>query len=183
MASAGDVIENPVTGDRVIFRKTARDTNGELLQFELSMKPHGASMFEHVHLRQEERVEVVSGTVRFRRGGKEKRLSAGQTAVLPAGIPHTLWNGGDDEAHVLVEARPALKTETAIETLFGLARDGKVDKRGMPNPLQGAVVASEYETFFARPPIPVQRAAVAVLAPIARLFGYRSRYPEYSGPE
>ena len=183
MAHQGDVIENPITGERIIFGKTAEDTNGELLQFELFMKPHGVAMLEHVHPRQEERVEVVSGTVRFRLGGKEQILSASQAAVLPPGIPHTLWNDGDYEAHVLVEALPALKMETAIETLFGLARDEKTNKRGMPNPLQGALLAREYETFFARPPIPVQRAFLAVLAPIARLLGYRARYPQYSGPE
>jgi hypothetical protein len=34
VAHAGEVIENPVTGERVVFRQTARDTGGELLQFE-----------------------------------------------------------------------------------------------------------------------------------------------------
>jgi hypothetical protein len=35
VAHAGEVIENPVTGERVVFRQTARDTGGELLQFDL----------------------------------------------------------------------------------------------------------------------------------------------------
>ena len=41
MAKQGDVIENPVTGERIVFRQTSADTNGELLQFELYLKPHG----------------------------------------------------------------------------------------------------------------------------------------------
>jgi len=183
MARQGEAIENPVTGERAVFRKRAAETNGEFLQFDLFMKRRGFVMPEHVHLRQEERIDVVSGRVRFRLGGKEEELRASETAVLPAGIAHTMWNDGDDEAHVSVEARPALKTETAIETVFGLAREGKVSERGMPNPLQGALLAREYETFLARPPVPVQRAILAVLAPIARLFGYRARYEKYSGPE
>ena len=32
MPKAGDVIENPITTDRIIFRKTREDTNGELLR-------------------------------------------------------------------------------------------------------------------------------------------------------
>ena len=40
MAREGDVIENPVSGARIVFRKTARNTNGELLQFDLFFKPH-----------------------------------------------------------------------------------------------------------------------------------------------
>src|SRR3990172_12874214 len=71
MAQGGDSIDNPVTGQRVIFRKRAGDTGGELLQFELFMKPHGPRMLEHVHPRQEELLEVVAGAVRYRLGGAE----------------------------------------------------------------------------------------------------------------
>jgi hypothetical protein len=92
-----------------------------------------------------------------------------------------LWNDTDDEAHLIMEVRPALGVETALETMFGLARDGKTNNKGMPNPLHGALLAREYELFLAGPPIPVQRAGMAVLAPIARLLGYRARYRQYSG--
>ena len=34
MARAGDVLENPVTGERIVFRRVAADTNGELLLFD-----------------------------------------------------------------------------------------------------------------------------------------------------
>ena len=181
MAKQGDVIENPVTGERIVFRKTAGDTNGDLLQFDLFLRPHGFVPVEHIHARQGERVEVVSGTVRYRLGGQEDGLSAGEAAVLPSGIPHALWNDTDDEAHLIMEVRPALDVETALETMFGLAPDGKTNNKGMPNPLHGALLAREYDLFLAGPPIPVQRAGMAVLAPIARLLGYRARYRQYSG--
>ena len=174
-------IENPVTGERIVFRKRAKDTNGELLQFDLIIQPHALVQVEHIHARQEERVEVVSGAVRYRLAGREQTLSANQATALPPGVPHTLWNDSDAEAHVLVEIRPALRTETAIETLFGLARDGKTNKRGIPNILQMSLLAREYETFLARPPIAVQKAVLAVLAPIAKGLGYRTRYAQYSG--
>jgi len=181
MAKQGDVIENPVTGERIVFRRTAAETGGELIEFELFLKPHGFVPFEHVHSRQEERVEVVLGSVRYRLGGQEEGLTAGQAKALPPGIAHILWNNSDDEAHLRMEVRPALEMETLLETVFGLARDGKTDKKGSPNPLHGALLAREYDIFLAGPPIPVQRAGMAVLAPIAKLFGYRARYPQYSG--
>ena len=182
MAKQGDVIENPVTGERIVFRQTAQDTNGELLQFDLFLKPHGFVPLEHVHSRQEERVEVISGLAGYRLGGKEEDLSAGQAAALPPGIPHTLWNNSDNETHLVMDVRPALQMETVLETVFGLARDGKTNDKGMPNPLHGALLAREYELFLAGPPIPLQRAGMAVLAPLARLLGYRTRYEKYSGP-
>ena len=34
MAKAGDTIESPLSGARILFLKTARDTNGQLLQLD-----------------------------------------------------------------------------------------------------------------------------------------------------
>ena len=43
MARAGDELVNPVTGLRTVFRKTARQTSGELLQVDrLSRLDHGS---------------------------------------------------------------------------------------------------------------------------------------------
>ena len=41
MIQAGDVIENPVTGERLVFRKTSRETNGEAVVLETFVKPNG----------------------------------------------------------------------------------------------------------------------------------------------
>ena len=41
MARAGDTIESPPSGARIVFLKTARDTNGQLLQLDDVMKGGG----------------------------------------------------------------------------------------------------------------------------------------------
>jgi hypothetical protein len=71
-----------------------------------------------------------------------------------------------------------------IKNLFGLARDGKTNSKGMPNPLQLAVFAQEFrpEVEFTKPPPAVQTVLFGALAPIAKLFGYRATYPEYDAP-
>jgi hypothetical protein len=68
--------------------------------------------------------------------------------------------------------------------LCGLANDGKVDRKGRPVPLQAAVIAQEFADtiVFTHPPQAVQRVAFAILAPIARLLGYRAIYPRYCKP-
>jgi hypothetical protein len=68
MAYSGQVIDNPVSGERFVFHRTAGDTGGELLAFELTLDPDGHVPGGHVHPVQEERFEVVRGTMRFRRG-------------------------------------------------------------------------------------------------------------------
>ena len=102
--------------------------------------------------------------------------------VVPAGTPYDWWKGGSEEAHARVQFRPSLDIETFFETIFGLARDGKLDGKGSPGVLQGVVLLKEYDMYLAGPPMPVQRALFAVLARVGRLLGYEARYPRYSGP-
>jgi hypothetical protein len=69
-----------------------------------------------------------------------------------------------------------------IETLYGLARDGHVNAREMPNPLQLALTAQEFSDVivFRKPPPAAQRLVFAALTPIARRRGYRATYPSRS---
>jgi quercetin dioxygenase-like cupin family protein len=179
MAKAGDELVNPVTGLRTVFRKTAQDTSGELLQVDWIGEPGWTTGPDHVHPRQEERFEVLSGKLGLRVGDVERVHSAGEVIMVPEGAPHAAWNAGDDEVHVLVDFRPALKTERAFETLAGLARDGKTNRTGVPkNPLRLALILREFEEeiYFVRPPLAVQRVILGALAFIGRLLGYRAEY-------
>jgi quercetin dioxygenase-like cupin family protein len=182
VASSGDVLIHPVTGERVIWRKVATDTDGKLLQGDLYAEPGGFVAAAHVHPRQEERFEVISGTLRLRVGEDERVLTAGDVAVIPAGLPHVWWNSGEDEVHVLGEFRPALRTEVFFETFFGLAADGKTNLKGLPNPLRLAVIMREYEDelHLARPSVRWQRILFGPLAVIGRAIGYRGWYPTYT---
>jgi quercetin dioxygenase-like cupin family protein len=189
VAKAGDVIENPDTRERITFLKTTQETNGELLRYEDVLPPR-FFIPEHVHPHQEERHEVLSGTLRGRVGGQERDYVAGERAIGPAGVPHAWRNPSEDEKlHLVSELRPPLRFETLFETSFGLARDGKTTKQGIPkNPLQLAVLVDETRGmfYFTRAPVAVQEAFLAlfaVVASVGRLLGYKARYPEYSGPE
>src|SRR2546430_12531334 len=160
MAKSGDILEHPVTGERLVWRKVARDTGGELLQADLYVAPGGFVAAEHVHPMQEERFEVLAGVLRLHIDGKEKTMRTGEIEVVPAGRPHVWWNGGQEELHVLGEFRPALRTEMFFETYFGWAKDGKTNRKGLPNPLRLAVLVDAYqdELRLARPPFAIQRA-------------------------
>src|SRR5262249_20135316 len=105
----------------------------------------------------------------------------GERLVVPAWMPHDWWNAGPEEALVRVEIRPAARFEAMILNAYGLGQDGKVNRKGMPNLLQLAVFAQEFDDViqFTRPPRVAQRVLFAALAPIARLLGYRGSYPEY----
>lgn len=185
MAHAGDVLEHPVTGERIQWRQVADDTAGGVLQADIWIKPGGFIAAAHIHPEQDEHFEILAGTATFLLDGSERSAEVGASFTVPAGHPHNWWNSGTDEVHAVVEFRPALRTEVFFETFFGLAKAGKVNAKGLPNLLQMAVILRAFapEIRLAKPPRAVQTLAFAPLAFIGRLLGYRASYPAYSSKE
>ena len=165
-------IVNPRTGQRMVFLTDSPD----LLEIDTINPPSKVVEPEHVHPRQESGARVVSGELTFRVDGVERVVGAGESITIPPAVPHHFWNAGDVDAHAVQWMKPALKTRSFFETFFALARDGKLDDKGMPGLLQLAALIPAYgdEIRVTSPPWPVQRAMVAVLGPIARLRGYRA---------
>jgi quercetin dioxygenase-like cupin family protein len=181
MSKAGDVIENPVTGERVVVRVGTEDSGGDLLAVDGHIKPGGAVTGEHVHPAIDEDFTVLRGRVGFRIDGRESIAEPGKRLHVPAGTAHDWWNAGEEDAHVRVEIRPGARFEEMALNLFGLAQDGKTNSRGMPNLLQAAIFAREFSDvlYFTKPPLWVQRLLFGALAGVARVLGYRGSYPEY----
>jgi quercetin dioxygenase-like cupin family protein len=177
MAYRGQVMDNPVSGERFVFHQTTDDTGGELLAFELVLDPHGQVPGGHVHPVQEERFEVVSGTMRFRKGLKTVVATAGDVVVVPPGTYHRFTNGGDGPAVVRVQVTPALRMEELYETAVALAREGRTLPTGMPKPLDLALFMREFEQEVTAAFAPgVVRAVMAPLAWLGARRGLDARY-------
>lgn len=181
MFKRGEVYDNPVTGERFVIRLGTHETGGERLIVDIYVRPGGAVAVEHIHPTLDETFTILKGRVGIAIGGESSIAEPGRRFQVPRGTAHNWWNAGDEEAHLMVEITPAARFEAMIRNLFGLAQDGRTDRKGMPNLLQLALLAREFEDVaqLVRPPRLVQRALFAVLAPIARLKGYRGSYPEY----
>jgi quercetin dioxygenase-like cupin family protein len=169
-----DRFENPVTGEVLVFHRTSEQTNGESVLVETIVRPEGFVAAAHVHPYQSERFEVLEGQLGLRVGEKELIVKPGDVALVPPGTPHRFWNAGDEQARFLCEVRPALQFESLIETMFTLAAEGKTNRKGLPNPLRLAVIArAHFDTVrLPFPPAPLQRAGLALGAPLGKLLGY-----------
>jgi quercetin dioxygenase-like cupin family protein len=178
MAYAGQTLQNPASGERITFRATAADTDGELLAIDLELPPgRRVPGGLHIHPLQEERFEVADGTMRFRAGRERLIAGPGEVVVVPAGVPHDFANAGDTGAVVHVEVRPALRMERLFETAVRLAEQGRTMHGGIPRPLDLALFLSEFENEVqaAAPPRWMQRLALAPLAWLARRRNDRAR--------
>ena len=178
MIRQGDSIENPVTGERIVFLETSAETNGEAVVIECHVKPLGFVAAAHVHPFQSERFEILEGSVTFKVDGQELPTRPGDVVLVPAGRKHQFWNAGEEEARFRCEIRPALGFERLIETMFSLAADGRTNRKGMPNPLRLAVIArAHFDTVrLPFPPAWMQRVGLLLGAPVGRMVGYRSTY-------
>ena len=179
MATAGQVIRNPVTGETTTFLVTAADSGGKVLEIEMAADPKAAGGTEHIHPKIMERYEMLEGRLSLLLEGNETTVSAGQHLDIPAGTKHSFWNPDDAPARVRVRFEPAGRFEEFMESLYALASDGKTNAKSRPKLLQAALIGRRHidDIALARPPVFVQRLLYAVLAPIARARGYRDRYP------
>jgi Cupin domain len=145
------------------------------------VQPGGAVAGEHVHHNLDERFTVREGKIGFRLDGEESVAGPGDVVEIPRGSRHDWWNAGEEVAVARVRVSDGVRFLLMIETLFGLARDGHTNKKGLPDPLQLAMFATEFRDVIVlrRPPAAVQSLAFGILRPIARARGYRGTYPQY----
>jgi quercetin dioxygenase-like cupin family protein len=169
---SGEQIESPSMGMRVIWREVTAD----VLSVDLAMRASAPVIPMHVHPHQEERITVLSGTVRSRSGERERLLRVGDSVVTPPGEAHTIEAAEDGDAEVHAELRPALRYAEFMERSFALDRAGYVNPRGRVNPVRMAATGpADAEFYLAAVPVAVQRPLLRLLARIGRALGY-ARY-------
>lgn len=192
MSRCGDVYENRVTGEYAVVLRGSEDRGDGPAIAHLTARPGAAVVGEHLHPYMSEKFTVVRGRLDAKIAGRSLSLSPGESATVEAGVVHDWWNSSAEEAHVLVEITrapgadhfDATRFELLVGMLFGLANDGKVDKKGRPFPLQAAVIAKEFAdvVVFTHPPPAVQKLVLGILAPLGRMLGYRAIVPSYCKP-
>ena len=165
----GTVLHNPVTGEFARFVEvTDERAVGELIAV-----PGGAVAGPHRHPTQEEHFEVLEGVLGFRRGDERGELRAGESVTVPRDTVHDWWNAGSENLRAMVTVSPPASFAAMIAAVWGLSALGRTTPKGMPRPLDGALMAEAFgrEIVFEKPPEAVQRAMAAVVAPIARRRG------------
>jgi quercetin dioxygenase-like cupin family protein len=191
MAKSGQILENAVTGVRVVFVETPQDSGGLQVVHEFTYPPGTGREYPHVHRLSSDWFEILEGQASYQLGGKTGQVKAGDTLDFPPGIPHLHpWNNSSEVLKLRQTVRfptPHMveleKIDGIVETFFGLAKDGKVNKDGVPSFLQVMVSFGDVlpELAMPRVPIVIQRVMMGALTGVGRLGGIRPRYPQYSG--
>ena len=75
-------------GGLMTLHVEGKDTNGALALAEVNLFP-GSEPPLHVHEREDEIFFVLEGSLEVTRGSEQMIIGAGESGVLPRGIPHT----------------------------------------------------------------------------------------------
>ncbi len=174
MARSGDELKG--IGSSLRFVETTADSGGERLVVEIAYAGGGGRPPLHFHPSQDERFEVLEGEIHAILDGVEHVLRPGDTLEVPAGTRHEMW--ATEPSRQRWETRPALKTESFFETLWGLQRDGQTNEKGVPPLPQMALTLRHFSDEFrlAKPPAIVQAVLFPPLAMVGRAQGRRPTY-------
>jgi len=168
---SGTVVETP-TGERIEVLRGAVETGGEFSEGLVTVAPGGHPSRAHIHPHQEERFQVQSGTVTFIVDSEEHVAHEGEVIVVPPGTAHQFYNRSDVAVSFVGRITPAGKLGLFFGQMKGL--------HFKPGFLQMMLFVQAYDAYPASPPPAVVRTMSFLVAPTARLFGYRSFYPEFA---
>jgi mannose-6-phosphate isomerase-like protein (cupin superfamily) len=179
---AGDVMWNPLTGEKAMLVESAEDSGGARIVADFAVEAGGfVPGGEHVHDHCAEHLEVRSGRITFVIEGEERTLAAGDAVTAPPGTWHRWFNPEPGEVRLTARVEPALRFEEAIAVFWGLCADRHTNAEGRPTPLLGALVGTRFrrEIRYRAPPDALQRLLFPPLAALARRRGLERTVERY----
>jgi mannose-6-phosphate isomerase-like protein (cupin superfamily) len=97
----------------------------------------------HSHAHEDQVAFVLEGTMTCWVGGQEMEVAAGGYVLRPAGIPHAMWNAGEEPIRFLEITNPAAGFQEYVSRLGAMIDSGEA------NPDSVGALAREFAiTFF-----------------------------------
>lgn len=123
---------NPVVGNRIEFKELCEETNGTRTVAEIIIRS-GGKIPLHYHNEFSEYYEVLEGELKIQIGKEIKTLQKGDYILIPVRTVHRYFNESNTEVKFKVVIQPGnIGYQLLIAVLNGLARDGKVNRKGLP---------------------------------------------------
>ena len=125
-------IYHPIQKDYVTFVETCEESGNRhtIVEVELAV---GGGVGMHYHKTYDEYFECIEGNLGIQLGGKLLVLTPGETAVARKGVNHRFINPGSEVCRFRCKITPGCRGfEESMQIAYGLARDGKINKKGMP---------------------------------------------------
>jgi mannose-6-phosphate isomerase-like protein (cupin superfamily) len=165
------------------FDQTVLGVNGDWMHTRLEVRPHAAGPPEHFHERFAENFTVKSGTLSILVDGEKRTLRTGESISIPPLVRHKPFNETGET--VIVESDDPktlpVKFGYILSQLYGLMDTYENGPSTAAIVMQLSVYGDDADTWIADgPSLQTQKVMRVVMAPTARLLGYKRYYPEYA---
>lgn len=173
MSELAKVIDvSAILGVKIFCNNTPAE---ELLDKPISVEAHfspGARSSHHIHPRQDESYQVLSGTLDLFLDNEWHKVESGQSISIPKGKVHAFRNSTNEIAKTINIHSPGLRFQEYLEVMEKLSQEGKVtDMTGF----RSGVYLSLHSLKFSNEFVPVQPPywLIKLMARIGTLLGYK----------
>ena len=186
-AATPDYANYFLPGDKLVskyegFDQTILGIKNGYLHTRLVVAPNAAGPPEHFHENFTETFTVKNGTLSMLVNGEKRILKAGETISVPPMTKHKPFNETGEPVLVESDDEKTLPVEFGyhLSQLYGIM-DTFPNGISMPQMMmQFAVYGTEADSYIADgPSLGTQKAMRVIMAPTARLLGYKNYYEEY----
>ena len=168
----GDTLTMP-DGTAFLIVESAAHSDGERIEFEVTMAPGAMGPPKHFHPEQKESWSVLEGELSLLIDHDWRTLVAGESLSIPPNTVHTLRNRSSKAVRFRDIHEPALDFQQYIEELHAQAAAGRITSRMTFRTLiHGAMVLREHRTTQLSAS-GLQRLGETVLSLAGRALGYR----------
>jgi quercetin dioxygenase-like cupin family protein len=157
----------PAMGMRWVITRSTEETGGEAFESTQWFDAREPGPIVHMHPNSEDSFAVIDGTLEVCIDGEWRSVHAGETATVPAGVPHTFRNASDEAVKVDISMRPAGRSEAFFRDMHRLIQEGKIRRLPPKDPrsaIYAAMLIGEYpdEIRSIKPPNGVFKALAVV---------------------
>ena len=161
-------------------QKLTRQENG-FVYGTLEAEPFAAGPPKHIHAGFDETFEIENGELTVWVDGEIKKLHPGEVLLVPKGIPHKPYNETSETIRVKGSFAFPEKFAFYLQQVYGFM-DSNPDYLKSPKTLlqMSLLQPAGFDSYIADgPPVAVQKAMGFMVAPLARLLGYKSYSAHY----
>ncbi len=174
-------------GDKLVsrfegFDQTILGINDGWLHTRLVVAPNAGGPPEHFHEVFTETFTVKSGTLSILVNGEKRTLRTGETLSVPPMTKHKPFNETSDPVVVESEDEKTLPVEFGyhLSQLYGFMDSHVNGPNTLQMLMQLSVYGTEADSYIAEgPSLGIQKSMRVIMAPTARLLGYKNFYEEY----
>ncbi|TAH24322.1 MAG: cupin domain-containing protein [Cytophagales bacterium] len=161
-----------------LSQKVVKLENGNLLT-DIEIQPNSAGPVIHIHENFDENFIVKSGTLSMQYGSDIKKIEAGQTITIPKNTPHRPFN--ETDTIVVVTSEMPLGFAYCLSQIYPFWDENEANSKPPKILFQLAVFGDKFDSYptVDAPPKPVLKTLKFLLAPTARLIGYKNYNEDY----